>query len=77
MADDEPWHILSSSVLRAVSYNESSRELRVRFTNGSVYRYHRVPPRVAATLLDPPDSSSGRYFNETIRDGFDFDEEKR
>lgn len=62
-------------MLRAVSYDEASRQLRVRFSNGTIYRYHDVPIEVVETLLDPPSSSHGRYFNETIRDGYDYDEE--
>lgn len=70
-----PWRIVSSSLIRAVAYDEASRELRVRFSTGSVYRYLAVPPDVAADLVDPPSGSSGRYFNDHVRDAFDFDEE--
>lgn len=77
MAGDAEWHILASTVLRAVRYHPASAELLVRFRNGSTYRYYGVPPEVAAALLDPPGGSSGRYFNEMIRDGFDYDEEPR
>ncbi|MGX5681179.1 KTSC domain-containing protein [Schumannella luteola] len=69
------WRIVSSSVIRAVAYDDASRELRVRFSNGSVYRYLGVPADVAAALVDPPSGSSGRYFNDHVRDAFDFDEE--
>lgn len=75
MAASAPWHILSSTMLRAISYDENARLLRVRFSNGTIYRYYDVPPEVVATLLDPTDGSHGRYFNDTIRDGFDYDEE--
>lgn len=77
MAADLEWHILMSTMLRAVAYDAASRELRVRFSNGGVYRYHNVPPAVAETLLDPPDESHGRYFNDHIRDAFDYDEDDR
>ena len=76
MAASAPWRILSSTVLRAVAYDERAQELRVRFTNGAVYRYHDVPPEIAETLVDPPGSSHGRYFNEEIRDAYDYDEER-
>lgn len=69
------WRIVSSSLIRAVAYDEARRELRVRFSNGSVYRYLAVPPEVAAALVSPPEGSTGRYFNEFVRDVFDFDEE--
>jgi len=77
MAVGTAWHILGSTMLRAVAYDETRRLLRVRFSNGSLYRYHDVPPDVVETLLDPPGGSHGRYFNEVIRDGFDYDEEPR
>ena len=72
---DAAWHILSSSMLRAISYDDRTSLLRVRFAGGAVYRYYDVPPEVVLGLLDPPGGSTGRYFNDTIRDGFDYDEE--
>jgi hypothetical protein len=69
------WHILQSSVLRAIAYDENSRELRVRFATGTTYRYYGVPPETVLALLDPPGRSHGRYFNEHVRDSFDYDEE--
>ncbi|CAN5260214.1 hypothetical protein BH11ACT4_BH11ACT4_13670 [soil metagenome] len=63
-------------MLRAVAYDERSHELRVRFTTGALYRYYEVPPEVAEELIDPPGSSHGRYFNEQIRDSYDFEEER-
>lgn len=62
-------------MIRAVAYDARDRTLRVRFSNGNTYRYFDVPPEVVETLLDPPDGSPGRYFNETIRDGYDYEEE--
>ena len=62
-------------MLRAVRYDEATRQLRVRFHGGASYRYLDVPPEVAEALLDPPGGSPGRYFNERIRDAFDYDEE--
>lgn len=70
-----PWRIVTSTLIRAVAYDEASRELRVRFSNGAVYRYHQVPAEIAAELVEPAEGSSGRYFNEHVRDAFDFDEE--
>lgn len=77
MGTEADWHILQSSVLRAVSYIAERRELRVRFASGSIYRYRDVPPAVAANLIEPPEGSSGRYFNDHVRDAFDYDEEPR
>jgi hypothetical protein len=63
-------------MLRAVSYDEPTRELRVRFTNGGIYRYYQVPPAIVQNLLDPPNGSPGRYFNDHVRDAYDYDEER-
>ena len=76
MAADAPWHIIRSTMLRAVSYDEQSRELRVRFTNGGIYRYYQVPAAIVHNLLDPPNGSPGRYFNDHVRDAYDYDEER-
>lgn len=76
MVAEAGWHILRSTMLRAVRYDEASAELLVRFEGGAIYRYFGVPPEVAEDLLDPPGGSPGRYFNEHIRDGYDFDEER-
>ncbi len=75
MSPSPPWRIVSSTMIRAVSYDGHTEELRVRFSNGTVYRYFAVPAFIVETLLDPPDGSPGRYFNETIRDGYDYEEE--
>jgi len=76
VAEDAAWHIVQSTMLRAVAYDPDSQSLRVRFVNGAIYRYLEVPADVFETLLDPPHGSPGRYFNDTVRDGFDFDEER-
>jgi hypothetical protein len=75
MAVGTGWHILVSSMLRAVRYDEAARALYVRFSGGGLYRYADVPPEVAEALLDPPEGSHGRYFNDNIRDSFEYDEE--
>ena len=76
MGVDAGWHILQSTMLRAIAYDPARRELRVRFQTGALYRYRDVPPEVVEALLDPPAGSAGRYFNDTIRDGFEYDEER-
>ena len=76
MNAEAEWHILRSSMIRAVRYHAASGELLVRFEGGAIYRYRDVPPEVADDLLDPPGGSPGRYFNERIRDVFEYDEER-
>ena len=75
MAVDGTWHILASTMLRAVAYDPESRELRVRFASGTNYRYSDVPPEIVETLVDPATTSPGRYFNDHVRDVFDYDED--
>jgi hypothetical protein len=74
VAKDSGWRILSSTMLRAIAYDEGDRTLLVRFATGSVYRYVEVPREIYENLIDPPDGSTGRYFNEVVRDGFDYEE---
>lgn len=76
MAADAPWHIVQSTMLRAISYDEKARELRVRFTGGGIYRYYQVPAAIVENLLDPPNGSPGRYFNDHVRDAYEYDEER-
>lgn len=77
MAVGADWRILQSTMVHAISYDEASGELRVRFHGGGLYRYYKVPPQIVEALLDPPGASHGRYFNDHIRDAFDYDEETR
>lgn len=70
------WQILASALIRALAYDPERRELRVRFSNGGVYRYFDVPSEVVEALIDPPDGSHGRYFNDNIRDAFDYEEDR-
>ena len=77
MADDVEWHILQSTMLRAVRYYPASRELRVRFSGGAIYRYVDVPQSIVDVLIDPQQPSPGRFFNHHIRDVFDYDEDRR
>jgi len=74
-ADAASWRIVPSSMLKAISYDEASGRLRVRFASGGTYTYHAVPAAVVAELLDPPQGSIGRYFGERIRDVYDVDPE--
>lgn len=75
MGSEANWHILASTMIRALSYDPDTRELRVRFSGGGTYRYQDVPPEVAQNLIEPPDGSHGRYFNDSIRDVYDYEEE--
>lgn len=67
-----PWTHLDSSAIDAARYDARAQQLFVRFTTGRVYRYDDVSPFVARALVTAP--SPGEYFNEVIRDGFEYEE---
>jgi len=55
----------STAVFRHVKYDEASRVLRVRFSNGYEYEYRDVPPECGYDMVASP--SKGYYFNRFIR----------
>ena len=56
---------VTSSNLRAVGYNPTSRVLEIEFNDGSVYRYSGVPESVYRDLMSA--GSHGRYFAAFIK----------
>lgn len=69
----ESWiDVLDSTTISAVRYDARRQLLDIRFTNERVYRYDGVTEFVYRALMKS--DSKGRYFNEMIRDGFDYDE---
>jgi hypothetical protein len=62
MAD---WVYVDSSNIEAVCYLEDSRELQVRFINGSTYSYSDVPQEIYEELINAP--SKGSYLNRMIK----------
>lgn len=59
---------VSSSNLRSVGYEASSRTLEVEFINGTVCQYRAVPEQTHAGLMRS--ASKGSYFADHIRDRF-------
>ena len=51
---------VASSVIRAIDYDEATRELDVTFTSGKIYRYFAVPLAVYAAFMDAS-SKDARY----------------
>jgi hypothetical protein len=64
--------ITDSTTIEAVRYDAAHEVLDVRFTSDRVYRYDAVPEFVFRALLRA--ESKGRYFNEFIRDEYDYEE---
>jgi hypothetical protein len=63
-------HAVDSSVIKAIAYEVSSRQLWIQFTNGACYRYGSVPEHLFATLLAA--ASKGSFFHRAIRNVFAF-----
>ncbi|WEX77240.1 KTSC domain-containing protein [Sinorhizobium numidicum] len=62
---------LESSVIRRVKYDIPHRTLSIWFVGRrGAYRYYDVPKRVYEELTEA--DSPGRYFNEHIRDRYEF-----
>ena len=63
----------TSTAIESFDYDTEKKILRVKFGNGSVYKYHEVPDSIYKGLKENP--SVGQYFNAEIRDKFGFDRE--
>ena len=63
---------VASSVIARLGYDQDTETLEVEFHTGRIYRYVGVPPSVYEALLNA--ESLGRYFNERIRDHYEFRE---
>lgn len=61
---------VESSMIRAVGYDSTTRELEVVFTSGRTYRYTEVPPEVYEGLLAA--ESKGRYMRAYILDVYPY-----
>jgi len=56
-----------SSNLDSVEYNRDTKTLEVRFLNGAVYQYFRVPEHVHRGLMDA--TSKGEYLDQIVKKG--------
>ena len=56
---------VSSTAMRSVGYDASTRVLTVEFPNGSVYEYEGVPSEIHDGLMNA--KSHGNYFHSHIR----------
>jgi len=59
---------VKSSVIAAISYDDSGRRLEVEFHNGRLYAYFGVPRTAYEALLTA--DSVGKYFNEEIKPNY-------
>ena len=62
---------VSSSNLKSVGYDESSKILEIEFHSGGVYHYYSVPSSVYQDLMIAP--SHGKYFLAHIKDVYRYE----
>jgi len=60
---------VESTVIDAIGY---SRVLEIRFESGRIYQYYNVPEEIYNAMLVAP--SKGKYFNESIRGKYSYQE---
>jgi hypothetical protein len=58
---------VSSSNLKAVGYDPSTKTLEIEFLNGGLYQYSNVPQNIYDGLMLA--SSHGQYFDSHIKKG--------
>jgi hypothetical protein len=61
---------MPSTVIKSFSYDAERCDLDVLFVTGRRYRYHEVPPDVAAAMRNA--FAKGEFFNAEIRDRYRF-----
>jgi hypothetical protein len=59
---------VESSAIRSVGYDAQQRILEVRYVNGALYRYLKVPPEVMEYLEKAP--SKGGFVNTIVKPHF-------
>ena len=61
---------MPSSVIRRYWYDPAHHKMDVVFVSGKRYRYHDVPEETYQSMKRA--FSKGEFFNEHVRDRFDF-----
>jgi hypothetical protein len=59
---------VQSSNLRAVSYDESKKNLEIEFHSGIIHQYQNVPSKIHTDLMSA--SSVGIFYTEKIKNRF-------
>jgi KTSC domain len=63
---------MPSTAIAEIEYDRKRQRLTVTFESGRIYEYVDVPPEVAASFQSA--FSKGTFFNNYIRDRYDFRE---
>ena len=61
---------MPSTAIKAIGYDDTNGELSVTFVSGKTYRYYRVPRGIYLRFRRA--ASKGTFFNDHIRDRYDF-----
>lgn len=61
-------HLVDSSNVSAIGYDEDSQTLQVEFNSGATYQYFDVPQQVFEGMLDA--GSVGQYLNQHVKGVF-------
>ena len=61
---------VESDVIHAIGYADEVQVLEVIFNNGQIYQYRNVPRAAFEQLMAA--ESKGKYFQENIRDEFEY-----
>jgi hypothetical protein len=61
---------VSSSNLRSIGYDSTSKVLEIEFHSGGIYQYSNVPESVYRGLMAA--SSHGQYFHQHIKDVYSY-----
>ena len=61
---------VESDAIHAIGYDDETNVLEVIFNNGQIYQYRGVPRVVYEMLMSS--ESKGRYFQDNVRDEFEY-----
>ena len=67
-----PREHVNSTAVRSAGYDEAEWVLQVKYVNGKVYNYFRVPPNEYENLKKA--ASKGEYVNRQIKPYYEFEE---
>ena len=65
---------MPSTVISSFFYNANTRTLKIVFVSGLAYNYRNVPEKIFNALK--ASGSKGGYFNQHIRDKYEFEKVK-
>lgn len=61
---------VTSSNLRSIGYEISTKTLEIEFHSGGIYQYYDVPPEIHQGIMSA--SSHGKYFHQHIKDVYQY-----